>query len=261
MAQVLVLDEDPQTLLGFSTTLRGAGYGVVTASSGLTGLDMLREGSIDLVLSDLRLSDIPGYALLERVKISFPGTPFVVVAVHASACEAVAAMKLGAVDFLEKPVRDDTLLQTVRSALVVPGGRGEPRQEAHSAARWARALVAVVDAQKDPRTVSCWSRLVFASPGTVRTWCRTAGVSARRSLVFARLLRAVILSRRGAHRLEDLLDVADLRTVGALLTFAGLERDSDFPRHVEEFLNRQSLVRDSDKLREVRRVLDARHPQ
>lgn len=128
-------------------------------------------------------------------------------------------------------------------------------EEAHAAARWARALAPVINSTKDPRTVGGWSRLVFVSPGALRNWCRTAGVSARRSLVFARLLRAAFLSQGGHHRPEDLLDVVDRRTFLGLLKFAGLDPDLPFPLSPEEFLQQQMIVRDADRLTEIRRAL------
>lgn len=135
--------------------------------------------------------------------------------------------------------------------------RVDPREigEAHAAARWARALAPVITSTKDPRTVSGWSRLAFVSPGALRNWCRTAGVSARRSLVFARLLRAAFLSQGGRHRPEDLLDVVDRRTYVGLLKFAGLAPEQPFPASPEEFLQQQMLVRDADRLTEIRRAL------
>ena len=80
------------------------------------------------------------------------------------------------------------------------------------------------------------------SPGALRNWCRTAGVSARRSLVFARLLRAAFLSQGGRHRPEDLLDVVDRRTFVGLLRFAGLDPERPFPESPEAFLQQQTLV-------------------
>jgi CheY-like chemotaxis protein len=155
----------------------------------------------------------------------------------------------------------DMLLPRVRAALQTAPLDVPPRvdtpgiEEAHAAARWARALAPVITSAKDPRTVSGWSRLVFVSPGALRNWCRTAGVSARRSLVFARLLRAAFLSQEGRHRPEDLLDVVDRRTFLGLLKFAGLDPDRPFPKNPEEFLHQQMLVRDPDRLFEIRRAL------
>lgn len=158
----------------------------------------------------------------------------------------------------------EDLLPRIRAALqVAPLDAGTSRlvdtprtEEAHAAARWARALAPVITSAKDPRTVGGWSRLAFVSPGALRNWCRTAGVSARKSLVFARLLRVAFLSQEGRHRPEDLLDVVDRRTFVGLLKFAGIDPERPFPKSPEEFLQQQMLVRDPDRLFEIRRALD-----
>ena len=82
----------------------------------------------------------------------------------------------------------------------------------------------------------------------------------RRSLVFARLLRAVVLRQSNGFRLEDLLDVGDKRTLMSLLRLSGLTPDgaADFPENVDEFIKKQTLVTDKNALNELRRMLAAR---
>jgi CheY-like chemotaxis protein len=266
MAQLLLVDEDPGTLLGLGGILRAAGYRVITASSGMQAVERLGRHRVDLVLADLHLPDMSGLEFLQYVRRTRRTLPFVVVTGFASTHDAVTAMRLGAADVLEKPVRDESLLRAVQAALrAAPGtpDAGGPvsenvsPQEAHAAARWARALVPVIDAPKDPRTITGWSQLAFVSPGALRTWCRMAGVSPRRSLVFARLLRAVCLGQGGRHKPENLLDVVDRRTLVGLLKLAGLSPDADFPRDIDTFLQGQTLVRDPDTLREIKRAIAA----
>jgi len=128
-------------------------------------------------------------------------------------------------------------------------------EEAHAAARWARSVVRILDCPKDPRTIAGWGRWIAVSPGALRNWCRTAGIQARRSLLFGRLLRAVVLGENGRHRPENLLDVVDRRTLAALLRCAGFAGEHDFPKTPDEFLTRQRLVCDPDALAETRRAL------
>jgi hypothetical protein len=127
--------------------------------------------------------------------------------------------------------------------------------EAHSAVRWARAVVPLVDASKDPRTIRQWSEAVFVSMGALRNWCRTAGVSPRRSLVLGRLLRAAVLNDGGRRRPEDLLDFVDRRTLHGILRFAGLDEQADFPTGGDNLLRRQQLVRDPVMLGQLRRAM------
>jgi hypothetical protein len=89
----------------------------------------------------------------------------------------------------------------------------------------------------------------------LRNWCRTAGISPRRALVFARLLRAVLLADGGRHRPENLLDIVDRRTLTGLLKMGGFDPEEDLPGDVETFLERQTLVRDLESIVAIRRVL------
>lgn len=265
MAQLLLIDDDPDTLSGFAAILRIAGYAVTTASSGSQGLGLLAHTPVDLVLSDLRLPDMSGIEILRHLRQQNERIAFVLVTGVASTPDVVTAMRLGASDFLEKPVAEDGLLRSIAAALARTRAAGGTARadvapdvpQAHAAARWARALVPLIDAPSDPRTLTGWSRVVFASPGAIRNWCRTAGISPRRALVFGRLLRAVLQGRAGRHKPENLLDVVDRRTLAGLLRLAGLQENVEFPRDIDSFLQRQVLVRDPDMLLEVQRALES----
>jgi CheY-like chemotaxis protein len=256
----LLLIADADTLNGLGSMLRNAGYEVQFASSGQRALDVLEHRHVDLVVSEFFLRDMSGLQLLQRLRFKQSLVPFLLTG-SATTREAVDAMRLGAADVVEEPLDEEMLLPRIRAALQTAPFDATPQidtpaiEEAHAAARWARALAPVITSAKDPRTVSGWSRLVFVSPGALRNWCRTAGVSARRSLVFARLLRVAFLSQGGRHRPEDLLDVVDRRTFVGLLKFAGLDPERPFPTSAEEFLRQQTLVRDPDRLFEIRRAL------
>jgi hypothetical protein len=119
-------------------------------------------------------------------------------------------------------------------------------------------LIPIIHSPTDPRTIGQWSRLTYVSSGALRNWCRTAGISPRRSLVFARLLRAVYLSDGRRHKLENLLDVVDRRTLAGLLRFAGLTWKGEFPENPDEFLRKQSLVVDPKALEAIRQALATR---
>ena len=85
-----------------------------------------------------------------------------------------------------------------------------------------------------------------------------AGVGPRCSLVFARLLRAVLLARGDEHKPENLLDVVDRRSLVGLLRFAGLNPHAKFPNDVDAFLEQQVLIRDPDMLMELKRAIAKR---
>jgi len=255
MPKILLVDDDLGTLETFRTILHLARYDVLVAESGQSALSIIRDQAVDLALVDLRLPDISGLDVMRR---SPPWLPFVVVTGFGTSRAAVDALRLGAIDFLEKPLFEEELLRTVQAVLPVSkrwardSETPRPEHEAHAAERLARVLVPIVDSSKDPRTVAMWAQLVFASSGALRNWCSTAGISPRRALVFGRLLRVMFLSRGSAGKLENLLDVADRRTLLVLLRFSGLSSADKFPQDLNEFLKRQTIVRDPELLRKIR---------
>lgn len=257
---LLICDANP--LYGIGSTMRHAGYDVATVSSGQDALDLLARRRVDLIISDLALRDMSGLELLRKLRERYSPVPFVM-AGSVTIRDAVTAMRLGAADVIEKPIAEDGMLRTIRSALPAHtcGTGGKPTdntnriEEAHAAARWARAVAPVINSPKDPRTVTDWSRIVFVSPGALRNWCHTAGVSARRSLVFGRLLRVACFIQAAGHRPEDLLDVVDRRTLVGLLKYAGLNPEQSFPIGSAQFLQQQGLIRDPVHLCEIRRAI------
>src|SRR5262245_9993070 len=101
-----------------------------------------------------------------------------------------------------------------------PAGEDRPAGRAvvsHAAGRLARALPTAVASPSDLRALAAWGQCVGISRGALRVWCATAHVSARSTLDFVRLLRAVCLSQQRGWDLFGLLDVTDRRTLVRLL--------------------------------------------
>ena len=268
MQQVLVIDDDRSTLEGFAGVLRYGGFDVATAETGREGLSAVQRHRPDLVLADLGLPDLSGVDVLLELRAGRIGVPLVIVTGFGSTRVAVEAIRAGACDVVEKPLVGDDLLRVVKRALAssVPSSESpRPRApaerayqtRAHAAARWAHAVARIVDAPTDPRTLEAWGHYIGAAPGTVKNWCRIAGLSPRRSLTFARLLRAVVRHRIDGYRPADVLDIVDLRTLARLLQLGGAGNRTDLPTHVDEFLSSQRLIRDSTALREVEQALRA----
>jgi ActR/RegA family two-component response regulator len=271
MPNVLLIDDDPDTLMTCSDILRRAGFGVVSAHSGHLGLSLAKTLHPDVILADLRLPDISGIDILRQLKDEHLETAFVIVTGWGTVSSAADAMRLGAVDYIEKPLIGDDLVRVVEKALVTKGRLGpalagdsdklkDDHVESHAAARWAHAVLLVIDCPNDPKTLVGWSRCIGASVGTIRNWCRTAGVSSKGSLNFARLLRAVILHQTQGKRPEDLLDVVDKRTLHSLLQLGRQTHDraSELPGSIDDFLQFQAWIRDVDALNELQRLLRSR---
>lgn len=114
MATVLVIDDDVGTRDTFRQILRLAGYAAVTKASGNEGLRFVRNGNaVDLIVSDLRLPDVTGLDVLRECRTAGCDVPFVVMTAFASTASALAAGRLGAAEYIEKPVSVETLLDVV----------------------------------------------------------------------------------------------------------------------------------------------------
>jgi DNA-binding NarL/FixJ family response regulator len=267
MAQLLLINEDSDVRAGFETALRGAGHEVVTVATGKEGLHVLTCQAIDIVLSSVRLLDKSSLGVLDEIRASQPTVPCVLME-GCRATDALIAVPLH--QLMSGPMPSNRGVATIVQAVLDGIGALSPspdtgvtssNQEAHAAARWARVTVPVLDSPTDPRTIAGWSRVVYASPGALRNWCRMAGVSARPALVFARLLRAVWLKETRPHgdvKAENVLDVVDRRTLVGLFRFAGLDRLAGLPADLSSFLDRQILVRDPDMLSQLRRAIAER---
>ncbi len=118
MAAILVVDDDPGFRKLLETILAGEGHNVATAGSVAEAIRAASRQAFDLVLSDLRLPDGDGMAVLRWFAERAQGVPVIVITAFGTVPAAVEAMKLGAVDFLEKPLRSpDELRRLVSGAL------------------------------------------------------------------------------------------------------------------------------------------------
>ncbi len=113
--QVLLVDDDLDVLAANARFLRVNDISVVLAESVSTALQRLTENEIDVIVTDLRMPEANGLAFAEQARASRPLIPIVFFSGFAQVPDVVAAMKLGAVEFLEKPVDPDELLRVVRS--------------------------------------------------------------------------------------------------------------------------------------------------
>ena len=115
MSRILVIDDDPGVRESLSRMLRGAGYTVETAGSGEEGVALAKGNVYDVILSDMRMPGISGLDVLRRLRDQRVDAAFIVMTGFGTVETAVEAMKLGAVDFVQKPFFRDELLLRVRS--------------------------------------------------------------------------------------------------------------------------------------------------
>lgn len=111
---VLLVDDDLDVLGANARFLRLNQIEVVVAESAQTALQRLDEHQLDVVVTDLRMPGITGLEFAERAREKYPLLPIVFFSGFAQVPDVVAAMKLGAVEFLEKPIEPDDLLALLR---------------------------------------------------------------------------------------------------------------------------------------------------
>jgi DNA-binding NtrC family response regulator len=141
--RILIVDDEPNVRLVLSTALGSVGYEIVEAEDGVRALAQLESPDtvVDVVLLDLQMPRMDGMELLSRLRASGIIVPVVILTAHGSIPEAVAAMKLGAIDFLTKPIRPDVLRRVVAEVI-------ERHASAIGAMRPAEAIAKPPDSRK-----------------------------------------------------------------------------------------------------------------
>jgi two-component system, NtrC family, nitrogen regulation response regulator NtrX len=116
-AKILIVDDEANTLASLSRAFRLAGHEAVVCDNAARALELARTEPFDLILSDVVMPRRDGLALLEDLKTAGVAAPVVMMSGQAHIEMAVRATRLGALDFLEKPLSTDKLLLTVENAL------------------------------------------------------------------------------------------------------------------------------------------------
>jgi DNA-binding NtrC family response regulator len=130
-AHLLLVDDDPNTLASLSRAFRLAGHEATVCDNAARAVELLRTESFDLILSDVVMPGRSGLELLEDLKKAGVKTPIILISGQANIEMAVKATKLGALDFLEKPLSTDKLLLTVENALRLSRLENENRELRH----------------------------------------------------------------------------------------------------------------------------------
>lgn len=130
-AHLLLVDDDPNTLASLSRAFRLAGHEATVCDNAARAVELLRTETFDLILSDVVMPGRSGLELLEDLKKAGVKTPIVLISGQANIEMAVKATKLGALDFLEKPLSTDKLLVTVENALRLARLEDENRELRH----------------------------------------------------------------------------------------------------------------------------------
>ncbi|RLB72430.1 MAG: sigma-54-dependent Fis family transcriptional regulator, partial [Deltaproteobacteria bacterium] len=122
---ILIIDDEPDIRQSMSDIFSDEGYNVITAEDGSEALNQLEKETPDLIFLDIWLPDSDGLKLLPGLKKEHPQVPVIMISGHGTIETAVQATKLGAFDFIEKPLSLDKLVITASNALTISRLREE----------------------------------------------------------------------------------------------------------------------------------------
>lgn len=191
---VHVIDDDEALRDSLSFLLASADVPVVTYGSAVAFLDALPRITSGCVVTDVRMPEVSGVDLLKRLRDSGVNLPVIVITGHADVPLAVTAMRLGAVDFLEKPFDDEVLIAAVRSAL------SQQKEMDRGQARKAEVKERLATLSARERQVL--DGLVAGNPN--KTIAYDLGISPRTVEIY----RANVMTKMAAASLSDLVRMA-----------------------------------------------------
>lgn len=116
---ILLVDDEPHLLIAAAHRLRSYGYHVSTARDGAEALEIVQQGRPNLVILDIRMPGLDGFATFEQLK-AIPGcadVPVIFLTANAQPCNREKALELGSPFFLQKPCEASLMLEAVKEAL------------------------------------------------------------------------------------------------------------------------------------------------
>ncbi|MEM8965883.1 MAG: sigma-54 dependent transcriptional regulator [Bacteroidota bacterium] len=117
MSKVLIVDDDQDIRLLLDKFLTKGGFVTATAGTGESAIDITKKDIFDLILCDFKLPDTTGIELIPRIKITNPEAAVIVITGYSDVKVAVKAIKLGAYDYVTKPLYPDEILLTIKQAI------------------------------------------------------------------------------------------------------------------------------------------------
>lgn len=231
---VLVVDDDAGTREIAAFVARRLTATCHEADSFAAAVRFASRARVDHALLDLRLPDGDGLDLARALRSSFPNLSWTLITAWATVPTTVQAMKLGALDVLEKPVSLETLEFAVERLVRRSSESASASTENGSPAwpigglahRLARLIYEAASLPEDPRSVESWARGVGISVSSLRELCHILEIYPHDARDLARLIRAVIRVAADGGTVESWLDVSDRRTLERLKHRAGLDRNS-----------------------------------
>lgn len=117
MKKILIVDDEVNIGLLLSKFLGRNGFEVKTATSGVSAFEILENEEFNLVLCDFRLEDTDGREILKKIKLKYPRTGVIIITGYSDIKLAVELIKMGAYDYITKPLYPDEILNTIKKAI------------------------------------------------------------------------------------------------------------------------------------------------
>ncbi|MBT8762773.1 response regulator [Desulfohalobiaceae bacterium Ax17] len=114
--KVLLVDDEQEFLSALSERMKNRGLEVATATSGKEALEKIGQESYDAVILDMLMPDMDGLETLKSIKATNPELQIILLTGHATVKSGIEAMKLGALDFIEKPADIKELMEKIKEA-------------------------------------------------------------------------------------------------------------------------------------------------
>lgn len=124
--QILLVEDEVHVANALQVVLREAGYQVAWAATGQRALELLAAQPFDLVVADLYLPDLDGLEVVRQARAQQPPLPVIVITGYSSLATAIAALRLGTADYLEKPFTEEEITACIQRVLAGRGGTGGP---------------------------------------------------------------------------------------------------------------------------------------
>jgi len=186
--KILVVDDEQCVRVDLFQALTRQGFEVIVAENGQVALDRLNRQPVDLLLTDIKMPEMDGLALLQQVKMLNPSLPVIIMTGFATVDSAISAMRLGAYDYILKPFPMEVMEETVAQVLTLGGGQQtlglEVGSHLNSSARPGKGGRAIIGQDPLWRKVIAKAKAVASSTATVLI----LGESGTGKEVLARLL-------------------------------------------------------------------------
>jgi DNA-binding NtrC family response regulator len=117
MATILIVEDEEKLRRILKIILMQENYNIIESSNGLEAIAKLRENDVDIVISDIKMPEMDGFELLQHIKEENIPVPVIFITAFATIESAVNAMRMGVIDYIQKPFEEEKILITVEKAL------------------------------------------------------------------------------------------------------------------------------------------------